>query len=224
MNPSMGSRDTTSLDMGHKTNPFESYNTNIAVQHAVLPPANEESPGNSVEISTTESPSESEASHREEGRDAAGEEDLTDNICDRDLTDDEQPMSSHPSFPMQLSTKDISAGYEHYREWYQEDPPSAPLTPPSSSFGSSSSAPAPTHPLQNAGMFLPQPWMQPYAPHLPYAMPFMPAYPTYAMQNPVPQMYTSSASSDTSSRAPTTTTSTWAGMGGMYTVCSGSIG
>lgn len=91
----------------------------------------------------------------------------------------------HPSTQSRTSSPDASLPplhvpqSENYREWYDEPPSTALTPPPPSSFGSSASVPASILPYPIPGGYygLPQ-WVHPYAPQLPYQMPYM-GFPLY---------------------------------------------
>jgi hypothetical protein len=92
---------------------------------------------------------------------------------------------------------------ESYREWYDE-PLSAALTPPPSSFSSSTSAtfppPALSYPI-SSGYYAPPPWLHPFAQQMPYPMPYFP-FPGYPMASqPVPHVFTSLPGTDTNGSA-----------------------
>lgn len=147
---------------------------------------------------------------------SAGDIQLNENETNDDFASNPPPMGSRLSSPAHSSSKDVSSGYEHYREWYQQDASSH--TPPSSSLGSSASATAPVpYSIPNAGYYSPA-WMQPYAPQLQYQMPFIPGYTGFGMQaTQVPPTYTSSGGSDASGPA-SGAANPWAAMGSMFTV------
>jgi hypothetical protein len=110
------------------------------------------------------------------------------------FTDSRLPTPEH-SVPEEQSQS------ESYQEWYDE-PLSAALTAPPSSFSSSTSAtipppPALSYPISN-GYFVPPPWMHPYAQQMPYPVPYFP-FPGYPMAGqPVPQIFPSLSGTDAS--------------------------
>ncbi|KAF9460117.1 hypothetical protein BDZ94DRAFT_947042 [Collybia nuda] len=104
------------------------------------------------------------------------------------------------------------------------DPSSIPavVTPPSSSFGSSTSVPlsAPTVPYSTGGGFYaPTPWMHPYAQQMQYPMSYFayPGYPIPGQQVPfqIPPSFTSSTVSEVNGQGGSVQTQ-WPGMYGSY--------
>lgn len=143
------------------------------------------------------------------------EEDTGDDCHGRNQSTDSPPSTPEPSA---APLKALSQS-EGYREWYDE-PLSAALTPPPSSFSSSTSAtvPLPTlsYPISN-GYYAPPPWMHPYAQQMPYPMPYFP-FPGYPMSGqPVPQVFAGLPGTDTSSSTGAVQTSWPSAMYGVRT-------
>lgn len=129
-----------------------------------------------------------------------------------DLNTRNPSSASHPSSPRpSLTTSNIPPS-ESYREWYDE-PLSAALTPPPSSFGSSTSAPVSASALpfsMTSGYYAPPQWVHPYAQQMQYQMHYMgyPGYPVAGQQ--VPQTFPRPPGSDIASP---TSQATWPSMG-----------
>ena len=110
-----------------------------------------------------------------------------DNARGHDRSVESQTPSPEPSNP----ASNILSQSDSYREWY-DGPSSATLTPPPSSFGSSTSAVIPTsaYPI-NGAYYAPPPWLHPYAPQISYQIPYFgfPGYPVPGQH--FPQGFTS---------------------------------
>jgi hypothetical protein len=122
------------------------------------------------------------------------EEEINDNVHGHNrFTDSRLPSPEH-SVPEEQSHS------ESYREWYDE-PLSAALTAPPSSFSSSTSATVPPPTLSypiTSGYYAPPPWMHPYAQQMPYPVPYFP-FPGYPMASqPVPQIFPTLPGTDAS--------------------------
>ncbi|KAF5385322.1 hypothetical protein D9615_001326 [Tricholomella constricta] len=120
-------------------------------------------------------------------------EESTDDVHVPNLSPESRTSSPGTAFTsLNISTS------ENYREWYDE-PLSAALTPPPSSFGSSTSAPASALalPYMAGGYYPPTPWVHPYGQPMQYPMPYL-GYPGYAMpgQPQAPQSFPRPPGSD----------------------------
>ncbi len=135
----------------------------------------------------------------------------------------------------QEKLKTDSPAVETYREWYDNVPSSATMTPPPVIYNSAVPIPGPPgasnvqYTMSSSGSYYPHPlWMSSYGAQIQYQMPFYPGYanpgmPTgFATPQPTPsQGYTSNAGSDASGPAsapPIPVQGLWRPMG-MYGVC-----
>ncbi|KAF8221675.1 hypothetical protein L208DRAFT_659669 [Tricholoma matsutake] len=146
---------------------------------------------------------------------AQSEEEIKNDRHGRNQSTDSQRSTPEPS-AAPIKTLSQSEGYH---EWYDE-PLSAALTPPPSSFSSSTSTtippPALSYPI-GSGYYVPPPWLHPYAQQMPYPMPYFP-FPGYPVAGqPVSQVFTSLPATDTTGST-TAVQNPWpsAGMYGSY--------
>jgi hypothetical protein len=137
---------------------------------------------------------------------------IDDDLNQRQTIKSESENSS-PKSPEAPAANEPSPERQH---WYEQEPVSAPLTPPESSLGSSASAHAFAYPIPAPLGYCPPTWVPPYVQPYPYPMSFLSSY-GYPYPPPAPSQTTATPPCSESG-ASHPTVYPWPPMGAMYPV------